>query len=50
MECDSVRVGVEGQSKADMCVNRAVCYVSVCVYAVTLPLIQLSKLLSDAGD
>lgn len=45
MECDSVHDSVEGQSKADMCVNWV-----VCVYAVTLPLIQLSKLLSDARD
>lgn len=44
----------KGQSKADMCVNWAVCVracARVCgVYAVTLPLIQLSKLLSDARD
>lgn len=45
MECDNVHVSVEGHSKADMCVNWVVC---VCVYAMTLPLIQLSKLLSDA--
>lgn len=25
MECDSVHVSVEGQSKADMCVNWVVC-------------------------
>lgn len=25
MECDSVHVGVEGQSKADTCVNLVVC-------------------------
>lgn len=51
MGCDSVPVIVEGQSKADTCVNWPVCVracMCVSVHTVTLPLIQLSKLLRDS--